>query len=107
MGVTKQFEIPVQAEQTVLLCALQAVAIYCPEEQGEQVEQPLCPWADVNAPPGHALHEVEPDEEVNIPIEQGVQLAEPLLVENVPGGHMVQPHKFALETPTFGLALYI
>jgi hypothetical protein len=44
---------------------------------------------------------------VNVPGGHGEHVLEPLLEANVPGGQIEQPHKLALETPTFGFALYI
>jgi len=90
-----------------LLCRLQALYTYWPGTQLAQDAQPLCPCADVNVPVGQGLHDIEPLLGAKVPGGHALQALDPLLAAKVPGGQIEQPHKLALETPTFGLALYI
>jgi len=107
VGVVRQLVIAVQLVQTIFAFDTQPLATNLPLGQVEHTSQLFCPLFAVKVPLMQAEHEVEPALAENVPLGQAEHTDEPLLEEKVPLGQMVQPQRLVLETPTFGLLLYL
>ena len=107
VGVVPQLAILAQVAQTISEVETHDLIVKVPIGQLEQPVQPEEPVLAAKVPLGQPVQPEEPALAEKVPLEQGEQLTEPLLEENLPLGQIEQPHKLTLDTPTFGLALYI
>jgi hypothetical protein len=107
VGIVPQLATLAQVAQTISEVETHDLIVKVPIGQLEQPEQREEPLLAAKVPLGQPVQPEEPALGEKDPLEQAEQLPEPLLGENLPVGQIEQPHKLTLDTPTFGLALYI